>query len=182
MALSTDIGKIFQEIYLAEEDRDLHRFLFRDSSDCRMKRVPFKVKSSPFLATSVLLHHASTHRHTHPLASQCIEESFYVDDLLSGANTVDEAMKIRDSTCNLLEEADMSLRKWRTNSDDFRATIPEHIEETADLSLPLAHNSPKALGIHWQVTSDALHVAISIVPPDKLVTKMSNCFYHGTGA
>ncbi len=65
----------------------------------------------------------------------------------------------------------MSLRKWRTNSDDFRATIPEHLVETADLSLPSAHNSPKALGIHWQVTSDALHVAIPIVPPDKSVTK-----------
>ncbi len=90
VAQSANIGKMFKKIYLAEEDRNLHRFLFRDSSgiitDCRMKRWTFGVKSSPFLA---MLHHASNH----PLASQCIEECFYVDKFLLGANTVDEACK-----------------------------------------------------------------------------------------
>ena len=129
IALSADIGKMFREIYVAKEDRDLHRFLYRDPSgaiqDCRMKRLTFGIKSSPFLATKVLLHHASTHRHSYPLASRCIENNFYVDDLLSGADSVEEA---RESTCNLLMDAAMSLRKLRTNLEEFRATIPEHLQ------------------------------------------------------
>ena len=94
-----------------------------------------------------------------------------MDDLLSGADSVEEAVALRESTCNLLMDAGMSLRKWRTNSEEFRATIPEHLVENADLSLPSSHNSPKALGIHWHVSTDALHVSTPSVPPDKPVTK-----------
>jgi len=113
---------MFREIKLVDSDRDPHRFLIRDSSGditvCHMKKVSFSVKSSPFLASSILLYHAATHNHSHPLASKCIEESFYVDNFLSGSDTV-EVVAVRKSTCDLLEKAGMSLPKWRTNSDNF---------------------------------------------------------------
>jgi len=110
--------------------------------------------SSPFLATNFLLHHAATHHHSHPLASKCIEEFFYVDDFLSGLDTVEEAVVVCESTCNLLKKAGMSLRKWRTNYDDFRMTIPSQLVETANLS-PYCKNSQKALGVHWNVANDS---------------------------
>ena len=59
----------------------------------------------------------------------------------------------------------MSLRKWRTNSEQFHATIPTELVETADLTFPAAPCSQKALGLHWQVASDTVHVATPSVPP-----------------
>ena len=59
----------------------------------------------------------------------------------------------------------MLLRKWRTNSEQFRATIPTELVETADLTFPAAPSSQKALGLHWQLASDTLHVATPSVPP-----------------
>ena len=84
IAMSADIGKMFRQIHLAEEERDFYQFLVRSSQgsivDCRMKRLTFGVKSSPFVATSVLQHHAKQHRSTLPEASQCHIKNFYVDD------------------------------------------------------------------------------------------------------
>ncbi len=81
-------------------------------------------------------------------------------------------MALRESIRNLFEEAGMTVRKWRTNSDSFRTSIPTHLVETADLSLSSAHNSSKALGVHWDVVQDMLHVATPDVPPGKNVTKV----------
>ncbi len=175
IAFSADISKMFREIQLHSPERDLHWFLTRDSSgniqDCRMTRLTFGVKSSPFLATSVLLHLAGSHQSSHPLACHSIRTHFYVDDLLTGANNLQEAVAIRESVCSLLSEANMTLRKWRTNNDSFRNTIPPELVETADLEIPAAQDSIKALGIHWEVSCDCLHVSSPKLPQSSTVTK-----------
>ncbi len=65
----------------------------------------------------------------------------------------------------------MTLCKWRTNSDQFHSTIPDHLIETADLQLPSADHSPKALGMHWDVAKNTLHVTTPVVTPGKVITK-----------
>ena len=86
IAMSADIGKMFCQIHLAEEERDFHQFQVRNSQgsivDCRMKRLTFGVKYSPFVATSVLQHHAKQYSRTLLEASRCLVKNFYVDDLV----------------------------------------------------------------------------------------------------
>ncbi len=41
----------------------------------------------------------------------------------------------------------------------------------ADLELPSAKDSSKALGIHWQVAEDCLHVAAPDPPQSSIATK-----------
>jgi len=64
---------MFREVWLHEDERDLHRFLLRTAEgaimDCRMKRLTFGVRPSPFLATQVIRHLALQHQDTHPEAS-----------------------------------------------------------------------------------------------------------------
>ena len=84
-----------------------------------MKRLTFGVKSSPFVATSVLQHHAKQHSRTLPEASRCLVKNFYVDDLVISTKTVKEAVHLRQTACQLLQEAGMSLEmadKLRTIS------------------------------------------------------------------
>ncbi len=176
IAFSADIGKMFREISLHPDDRDLHRFLLRAESgklvECRMRRLTFGIKSSPFLATSVLLDLADKHQLSHPLAHKAIHSAFYVDDLLSGAASVREAVKLREEICDLLSRARMTLRKWRTNNDQFRDTIPQELIETEDLHLPVFSDAPKALGVHWDVGKDNLHISTpSSINKEKTVTK-----------
>ncbi len=54
----------------------------------------------------------------------------------------------------------MTLRKWRTNDDNLRATIPPYLLETEETQLIQAPaKCHKALGVHWRTTTDTLHVA-----------------------
>ena len=176
IGLSADISKMFREILLNPEHRDLHRFLMRGAHgvirDCRMKRLTFGINCSPSLATQVLHHLANFCAESHPTASAAILSAFYVNDFLSGADDVEAADRLRIELCDLFSQAGMILRKRRTNYPEVKNKIPDELQEKSQSPLPLTQpdQSPKALGIHWDVSSDSLHVAI---PPSPDLTKVT---------
>ncbi len=178
IGVAADISKMFREVLLHPDDRDLHRFLLRDEhgniQDCRMKRVTFGVTSSPFLASQVIKTLSDLVVPSHPVAASVMSKDFYVDDLISGAATVDEARTLRTQTCDALLSAGMTLRKWRTNSRELRDSIPRDLQETTPLVVSSPDCNPKTLGIHWDVTSDTLHVATPppTVPADDITKRV----------
>ncbi len=175
IAVTADISKMFREVELDPIERNFHRFLMRTDNklitDYRMRHLTFGVKSSPFLATMVLLEHAERHQDTPPTAAHIISTSFYVDDCLSGAPTVEEAAAIRTELCDLLSLCGMTFRKWRSNSSVLLDTVPEALRETADLQLADPLSSSKTLGIHWHVATDNFHVAVPVISFDLPATK-----------
>ena len=77
-----------------------------------MKSLTFGVASSSFLATQVLRQLAKDHYDDFPRASNVLSNSFHVDDYLTGAETVEEAITLRHELYQLLMKAQMTLRKW----------------------------------------------------------------------
>jgi len=175
IGFTADISKMFWEIKLYKDERDLHRFLSKDSNsvltDRRMLRLTFGVRCSPFIATQVLRHLAAKNTELFPLASQAIERDFYVDDYLSRASTIKEAEQIQKELCELLHTAGMTLRKWRSSSKEFLKTIPSSICETENMLISPSDRPLKTLGLHWDVNTDKLTVAIPTTPLDSKVTK-----------
>ncbi len=114
IAVSADISKMFREIWLHPEDRNLHHFFLRDKigklMEFRMTHLTFGVCASPYIATQVLRQLADDHEATHPDAAKAIHHNFYVVDFLSGANTVDEVNHIRTQLSDQLRRAGMVLR------------------------------------------------------------------------
>ena len=133
-ALTLDISKMFREVLLDETEHDHHRFLLRspstgEISDYRMKRLTFGVFASPYLATQILRQAAIDHDDQHSQAARVIRETFYVDDCLTGTNTTEETIHLQQDLVELLKKAGMTLRKWRTNSPEVLATIPEELTQ-----------------------------------------------------
>ena len=98
-ALTADISKMYRAVHLEPKDRDLHRFLWCEQPtgpliDYRMTRVTFGVSSSPYLAIKALQQTAHDFGHQYPVARPLVSESFYVDDLLTGADTPEQALHI----------------------------------------------------------------------------------------
>lgn len=127
VGIAADISKMFREVGLHDSERDFHRFLMEKEGelvDHRMTRLTFGVTPSPFLATKVLHQLASDYCATHPAAANAIRRDFYVDDLLSGAQTVEEAESFRQEIMDLFKQAKMTIRKWISNSADFMAAVP----------------------------------------------------------
>ncbi len=86
IGLTADISKMYTEVRLDKRDMDNHRFIVRDNQgrlvSMRMKRLTFGIKPSPFVATSVLRHHATVNADRFPEASAEVHHNFYVDDCL----------------------------------------------------------------------------------------------------
>ena len=95
-----DVSKMYDAVQLANSDKDLHCFVWRQSpnkvlKDYRMIRVTFGVSPSAFLANMALKQNALDSAEEFPMASKAVQESFYVDDCLSGADSIEEATKLK---------------------------------------------------------------------------------------
>ena len=103
-ALSTDVAKMYRQVALDESDRDFHRILWRDYvtdeiRKVRMTRVTYGVARSSYHSTRALQESGKTHG-PNPNTVDVILNDFWVDDLLSGADTLEEACVLQD---NLIE-------------------------------------------------------------------------------
>ena len=59
-----------------------------------MKRLIFGVNCSPFVATAVLQQNAKEHVHELTQAANANLRDFYVDDCISGASSIKEAISV----------------------------------------------------------------------------------------
>ena len=109
ICMSSDISKMFREVGLHSSDCDFLWFLKKDSitnqmQDWRNSRVTFGIICSLFLATQVLRQVALDYQAEFPTAADIINSTFYVDDCLTGASTVEEAVHIQEDLNALLSK------------------------------------------------------------------------------
>ena len=170
IALSSDISKMYREVLLHPEDQPLHRYIWRESEedtwkDYQMTRVTFGVAASPYLAVKVLQQTGEDHGEQHPTAQWHINNSFYVDDLLGGADTIEEAVNLYKNLSNILGKASFNLRKWRSSSKEVLKKIPTAIQEplpTQELIDQHSATYPKALGVAWDSKEDNMFTSINL--------------------
>jgi hypothetical protein len=98
VCFTADIAKMYRQIAVHPQDRDLQRILWRYSceepvQEYRLTTVTYGTSSAPFLATRCLKKLADDNKCQHPRAAQVLSNDFYVDDLLSGTSTTEEAVK-----------------------------------------------------------------------------------------
>jgi hypothetical protein len=89
VCFTADIVKMYRQIVVHPQDRDLQRILWRYSTDkpiqeYRLTTVTYGTSSAPFLATHCLKKPADDNEQQYPRAAQVLSNDFYVDDLLSG--------------------------------------------------------------------------------------------------
>ena len=101
VALMTDVSRMYRAILLVPSDRDLHRFVWRSDpshtlKDYRMTRLTFGVNASSFVANMSVKQNARAYALKFPLAAKVVDDSFYVDDGLTGADSVEGAVKLQN--------------------------------------------------------------------------------------
>ena len=134
VALVGDIEKAFLMVHIAEEDRDVLRFLWVKDIDkaepevvvLRFSRVVFGLSSSPFLLNATIKHHIGQYEQCDPSFTQKFLESVYVDDLTSGDGDVDRTFELYVKSKLRLKEAGFNLRKFVTNSEELRERIEKN--------------------------------------------------------
>ena len=123
IALTADIEKAFHQISVDNDDRDYLRFLWLDNifSDQptitrnRFARVIFGVTSSPFCLNSTIRKHVNQYSDDPEFVNKALK-SFFVDDFISGGESVEKAFELFIKLRNRFKERHFNLRKWKTNS------------------------------------------------------------------
>ena len=118
--VSGDIAKMYRQIRIEKGQHDLQRILWRKDSSLpirhyRLKTITYGSGSAPYLATHVLRQIGEDNKKEHPFASEIIMRDFYVNDLLTGSISIEEARRLKDNIINLLSHAGFELRKWASN-------------------------------------------------------------------
>lgn len=171
VALVADVSRMYRAVRLTDTDRDYHRFVWRESpkdplKDYRMTRVTFGVSASSFIANMCVKQNAVNHSLTHPHASKVVEESFYVDDALTGANSTEKAIELQRELQDLFSRAGFLLRKWNSSDKEVLQHIPKELQDSMSI---VAITDPemytKALGIEWSTSADCFRLTTSELSP-----------------
>lgn len=85
------------------------------------------------------------------------KKDFYVDDVLHGADTVDEAVRCYTELKAVMRSACLNLPKWTSNSNELMAHIPQDQQE-----LHKNNGIIKVLGVFWAPEADVLAYNFSI--------------------
>ncbi|XP_057671148.1 uncharacterized protein LOC130902885 [Diorhabda carinulata] len=160
VAMVADIEKMYRQVEIVEEQRDLQRIMWRSDPNLPLEvytlnTVTYGTAPASFIAIRCLHQLALENSKKYPVTSQVITRDFYVDDLITGTDTIENAQILRQNITNILESGSFPLRKWKTNKPNIFndinniSDLPDHYLSTDDQS--------KALGLVWNSQSDTLH-------------------------
>ena len=179
VALTGDITKMYRQLLLTPEDQHYHRFFHQPNPDeppqvyC-MSRVTFGVTCSPFLAVRTLQQTAADFGKDYPAAQMHINQSFYVDDLLGGADSIEEAKALYKQLAEILLKGGFTLRKYRSSSQDVLDIIPAEMREalpTKEMVDSHSESYPKALGVIWNSVDDTMCIDVNYLGEEDVRSK-----------
>jgi len=165
--VTADIEKMFRQVMIDQRDWNLQRIVWRDSPAEPLKTfnlttVTYGMKPASFLATQCLVTLANLVHSEYPRASQAIKNDIYMDDLMTGAETEDDCMKLLQEINAILISANLPLRKWCSNS----TRVLQHVwRREADPLYTLEikdGDTVKSLGLHWRPYQDEFHFIIAM--------------------
>lgn len=102
VTVTADIEKAFIMIGILPEDHDMLCFLWLQDPtnigshvlELRFARLVFGLCPSPAILGTVISHHLDRYQLEQPELLHFIKDSFYVDDLIYGGETVEEAFNV----------------------------------------------------------------------------------------
>ncbi|XP_066588158.1 uncharacterized protein [Prorops nasuta] len=154
--ITADIEKMYRQIWVHKQDRQFQRILWRRNNTIQtyeLNTLTFGVSSSPFLATRVIKQLAVDERKTFLQAAEILENHRYVDDLLTGATTIEKARVLRDEIISLLARGGFAIRQ---GSSKLRVKVD---------------NNLKTLGVTWNACDDKIYYTPNYIRTDEKMTK-----------
>lgn len=154
--LTGDIEKMYRQVLVHENQRHLQQIIWRDDPTkelniYKLNTVTYGTASAPFLAVRCLKQLAL--ECPDPQLAQIISDDFYVDDLVTGAQTKEQLIKIKEGVCKVLSAGCFNLRKIRSNIELSQS------DSCQTLNLG-DQGSSNTLGLGWSPPDDKLYYSI----------------------
>lgn len=154
-AVVADIEKMFRQIKTDKSQWELQRIFWREDLKAKLKVywltvVTYGMASSVHNSVRAMIQCGKDYAHVYPIAAKAIEQDFYVDDCLTGGETIEETIKLVKEIDTVLLKGKFVLRHWASNS----AEILKRMGKTQDTVIELKDKDEekkvtKVLGIKW---------------------------------
>ena len=173
--ITGDLQQAFLQVRIKKEERDALRFHWKISEDSEVEvlkftRALFGLVSSPFLLGGVIECHFETWETRMPELVAELRRSLYVDDLISGKLTAEEARQLKQGAIEVFADAKFKLHKWHSNVAELegseRGVEDGYTFAKQQLGQSRAKNG-SLLGLPWDKQKDQISV---VIPQDDEVT------------
>jgi len=113
---------MYRQIKVAEKYQEYQYILWRDDpklpiSEFKLTTVTYGTSAAPFLAVRCLRELADRFCQEDSVLAETIRDDFYMDDLITGGDTVNECYELKRKLRQVMEKARMHLRKWVANDE-----------------------------------------------------------------
>ncbi len=163
-----DITKMYNSVWLEEQEVHVHRFLWRDSpedeiEDYAVVRVNMGDKPAGCIAQVAMRETAMLPQFSDMKEERrVIDEDSYVDDLLTSHNDPHCLNEILRGVEYILKAGGFYLKPWVRSGQSGRRDGTESKPVTLTLPNQLREEDNKALGVGYLVQEDELFVMVSI--------------------
>ena len=172
----SDVEKMYRQIKICADDQKYLCIFWRESpllplNVFQLTTVTYGTTSAPFQANRCLKQIAIDLNSEFPLAAKIINDDCYVDDFVSGADSLEQALQCKNELISALNAAQFHLRKWMSNSTEFLETIdvkdryfggPVELFESKSLGV---------LGLQWIPDKDVFKFDLKIKEYPKMTKR-----------
>ena len=173
IAVVADIEAMFHQCKVKPPDHQFLRFLWwedgnleKPASEYCMLVHLFGATSSPSVAGFCVKKTADDNERDHSqLAVNTLRRSFYVDDMLASAKSVEEAKSLVCEMKELLNKGGFNLTKWASSHREVLSEIPKEQRSKAIKAININEEelpAEPALGLLWNIEDDCFTFNISI--------------------
>ncbi|XP_052849036.1 uncharacterized protein LOC128260255 [Drosophila gunungcola] len=129
-----------------------------------LNTVTYDMSCAPFLAIRSLKYIADHFSKQFPIGAAVLKEEMFVDDLLTGADSVEELHLKAAEVTSMLSKAGLELAKWNTSNIEGNGAEFQFKVDTKDIT--------KTLGMSWQPKLDVFCLRYTL-PTIIVITKQS---------
>ncbi|XP_030753174.1 uncharacterized protein LOC115880177 [Sitophilus oryzae] len=173
--LAADIEKMYRMVWIDPSQRCLLRILWRDSPDgdievYELNTVTYGTSSAAFLAIRCLYQLGIEFQEVSPLVANTIKNHFYVDDVLTGGDTIEDTLSLANELCKVLKGGGFLLRKWVSNEPSILKEI-ESADNNGVVDIGCMENN-KTLGMRWNGEGDHFFFSIGNQSSSKVTKRI----------
>ncbi|XP_037816112.1 uncharacterized protein LOC119606616 [Lucilia sericata] len=146
---------MYRQVKVVPKHQNYQHILWREDikeviKEYKLTTVTYGTASAPFLAVRALFYIADSCPNEE--IKNIIKQDFYMNDLMTGADTISQCKYIQHETMRQLEKYGFNLRKWLPNNlniiDDISNSTNNAVIQIED------DESIKTLGLQWDPVLD----------------------------
>lgn len=163
IAVTADIRMMFRQVRVEKKFWNLQRIFWRKDRNEILREywltvVTYGLASSAHSAVRALIQCGREAEREFPTAANIIMKDFYMDDLLTGADSESEAIHIAKQIYAILHTVGFELRKWQSNSESIRTAM----KTENGGPIILSEDNTTILGLKWNPVNDTFSYTVKM--------------------